>query len=239
MQLCKIPTPSRGSSSRSRGWRLCDFPAERGGPACPSPRHARGFRSHPRNRADARPRLWRYPLRQEPAHLPPVGGGGVRFVQCQAEFRLRPETGVTSNWDDHSVNSHIFNAYREKLPSFDQAVSGLIEDLYVRGPRSARPIHFLRRVWPHPKNLQPGSEWPAGAGSLGQSDERFPVRRRPEDGSGHRRDERQGRRTEPNAGWTATVLLATIYRRFGIDTSRNFSDNSGQPDPVCLTLRMF
>ena len=52
---------------------------------------------------------------------------GARFVQCQAEFRLRPETGVTSNWDDHSVNSLIFNAYREKLPSFDQAVSALIE----------------------------------------------------------------------------------------------------------------
>src|SRR5262249_30223211 len=48
---------------------------------------------------------------------------GVRFVQCQAGFRLRPETGRTSNWDDHSVNSHIFNAYDEKLPYFDRAVS--------------------------------------------------------------------------------------------------------------------
>lgn len=58
---------------------------------------------------------------------------GVRFVQCQATFRLKKETGRTSNWDDHSVNSHIFKAYEEKLPSFDQSVSALIEDLYNRG----------------------------------------------------------------------------------------------------------
>lgn len=50
---------------------------------------------------------------------------GVRFVQCQATFRQQPETGRTSNWDDHSVNSDIFKAYREKLPSFDQSVSAI------------------------------------------------------------------------------------------------------------------
>src|SRR5262249_35605018 len=58
---------------------------------------------------------------------------GARFVQCQAGHRLRPETGRTSNWDDHSVNSHIFDAYEEKMPLFDSAVSALIEDLYQRG----------------------------------------------------------------------------------------------------------
>ena len=52
----------------------------------------------------------------------------VRFVQCQAGFRLRQETGRTSNWDDHSVNADIFKAYAEKLPYFDQSVSALIED---------------------------------------------------------------------------------------------------------------
>src|SRR5207248_1439855 len=48
---------------------------------------------------------------------------GVRFVQCQAGFRLRPETGRTTTWDDHSVNVDIFGAYAERLPVFDQAVS--------------------------------------------------------------------------------------------------------------------
>src|SRR5204862_6614719 len=58
---------------------------------------------------------------------------GARFVQCQATMRLRPETGRTSTWDDHSVNVNIFEAYRERMPVFDQCVSALIEDLYDRG----------------------------------------------------------------------------------------------------------
>src|SRR5262249_23675025 len=29
---------------------------------------------------------------------------GVRFVQCQANFKLRQETGRITTWDDHSVN---------------------------------------------------------------------------------------------------------------------------------------
>jgi hypothetical protein len=79
---------------------------------------------------------------------------GVRFVQCQAGFRLRPETGRTSNWDDHSVNSHIFNAYREKLPSFDQSVSALIEDLYQRGLKRPGSVRFLWRVWSNAADSQ-------------------------------------------------------------------------------------
>ena len=58
---------------------------------------------------------------------------GVRFVQCQANFRLRKDTGVTSNWDDHSVNCDIFKAYEERFPVLDQSVSALIEDLAQRG----------------------------------------------------------------------------------------------------------
>ena len=58
---------------------------------------------------------------------------GVRFVQCQATYRLPASVGRTSNWDDHSVNADIFEAYRLKLPVLDQAMSALIEDLYARG----------------------------------------------------------------------------------------------------------
>ena len=52
----------------------------------------------------------------------------MRFVQCQAEFRLPAEIGRTSNWDDHSVNSDIFRAYEHKLPVLDQSLSALVED---------------------------------------------------------------------------------------------------------------
>ncbi|MFP6764912.1 MAG: DUF1501 domain-containing protein [Planctomycetaceae bacterium] len=41
---------------------------------------------------------------------------GVRIVQLQASFKLKKETGRTSNWDDHSVNTDIFKAYRERMP---------------------------------------------------------------------------------------------------------------------------
>src|SRR5262249_8401358 len=58
---------------------------------------------------------------------------GVRFVQCQATYRLPASVGRTSNWDDHSVNAHIFDGYRIKLPVLDHAISALIEDLYSRG----------------------------------------------------------------------------------------------------------
>lgn len=37
------------------------------------------------------------------------------------------------NWDSHAVNCHIFNDTKFKLGFFDQAISALIEDLYLRG----------------------------------------------------------------------------------------------------------
>jgi len=58
---------------------------------------------------------------------------GVRIVQLQASFPLSKAAGRVSNWDDHSVNTHTFRAYRERMPVFDVAVPALIEDLYVRG----------------------------------------------------------------------------------------------------------
>lgn len=156
---------------------------------------------------------------------------GVRFVQCQAEFRLRPETGVTSNWDDHSVNSHIFNAYREKLPSFDQAVSALIEDLYVRGLDRHVLFLFCGEFGRTPKiayqdpSRRPGRDhWSkamsvlvAGGGlRMGQAI----------GATNARAEEPVDRRMDSNC------LLATIYRRFGIDTSQMLHDQLGRPLPL-------
>jgi len=156
---------------------------------------------------------------------------GVRFVQCQATFRLQPETGRTTTWDDHSVNSHIFNAYREKLPPFDQSVSALIEDLERRG--LDRRVLFVfcgefgrtPRIRNQDKSGRPGRDhWPramsiflAGGGLrmgqvIGATDARGqdPIHRR----------------------MNSNCLLATIYRRFGIDTTRAFPDHAGRPIPI-------
>ena len=153
---------------------------------------------------------------------------GVRFVQCQANYRLQPETGVTSNWDDHSVNSHIFNSYREKLPSFDQAVSALIEDLYLRGLDRHVLFVFCGEFGRTPlirnqdKSGRPGRDhWSkamsvliAGGGlRMGQVIGKTSAKA----------EEPIERRMDSNC------LLATIYRRFGIDTRRHLHDQLGRP----------
>ena len=159
---------------------------------------------------------------------------GVRFVQCQAEYRLRPETGVTSNFDDHSVNSHIFNAYREKLPSFDQSVSALIEDLYSRGLSDRVLFLFCGEFGRTPKianqdkSGRPGRDhWPramsvflSGGGlTMGQVI-----------GATNRRGE------EPiDRIMDSNCLLATIYDRFGIDTATSYFTNAGRPIPILTT----
>lgn len=43
-----------------------------------------------------------------------------------------PLCGRVSNWDDHAVNHHVFNAIKHRAPFFDQAVCALIEDIYQR-----------------------------------------------------------------------------------------------------------
>ena len=159
---------------------------------------------------------------------------GVRFVQCQAEYRLRPETGVTSNFDDHSVNSHIFNAYREKLPSFDQSVSALIEDLHARGLNDRVLFLFCGEFGRTPKiahqdkSGRPGRDhWPkamsvflSGGGlKMGQVI-----------GATNRRGEEPIERI-----MDSNCLLATIYDRFGIDTATSYLTNAGRPIPILTT----
>ncbi|MCI0681851.1 MAG: DUF1501 domain-containing protein [Gemmataceae bacterium] len=153
---------------------------------------------------------------------------GVRFVQCQATYRLPVAVGRTSNWDDHSVNSHIFDAYRLKLPVLDHAMSALVDDLYARGLDRRVLFIFCGEFGRTPiirhqdPSGRPGRDhWPramsvflAGGGlRMGQvigatnSKGEHPVER-PMD---------------------SNCLLATIYRRFGIDPSQHLHDATGRP----------
>ena len=156
---------------------------------------------------------------------------GVRFVQCQAGFRLKKETGRTSNWDDHSVNSHIFNAYEEKMPFLDQSVSALIGDLYDRGLDQSVLFIFSGEFSRTPlirhqdPSRRPGRDhWSksmcvflSGGGlKMGQVI-----------GATSRKGEEPTERI-----MNSNCLLATIYQRFGIDTSEAFIDNAGRPFPI-------
>jgi Protein of unknown function (DUF1501) len=156
---------------------------------------------------------------------------GVRFVQCQANYRLRPETGRTTTWDDHSVNAHIFDAYREKLPSFDQSVAALIEDLYERGlDRNVLFVfcgEFGRTPLIHNQDPsgRPGRDHWSRAMSVLLS------------GGGLKMGQVIGatsaKAEEPvERAMDSNCLLATIYRRFGIDTSRVQHDQLGRPFPI-------
>ncbi|HRX79042.1 MAG TPA: DUF1501 domain-containing protein [Pirellulaceae bacterium] len=55
---------------------------------------------------------------------------GVEIIATEFDG---PLCGRVANWDDHAVNQHIFDAYKFRAPTFDQAVSALIEDVYARG----------------------------------------------------------------------------------------------------------
>jgi hypothetical protein len=156
---------------------------------------------------------------------------GVRFVQCQATYRLPAAVGRTSNWDDHSVNSDIFEAYRLKLPVLDQAMSALIEDLYARGLDRRVLFVFCGEFGRTPmiRNQDPTGRpgrdhWPramsvflAGGGlRMGQVI-----------GATNSRGEHPVSRP-----LDSNCLLATIYHRFGIDPSQTLTDMTGRPIPI-------
>jgi hypothetical protein len=156
---------------------------------------------------------------------------GVRFVQCQADLRLRPETGRTTTWDDHSVNVHIFRAYEERMPLLDQAVSALIEDLAQRG--LDRHVLFLfcgefgrtPRIEYQDASRRPGRDhWPRAMSVLLA-------------GGGLRMGQVVGatnaRGEEPSVrAMNSNCLLATIYNRFGIDVRQLYHDRAGRPIPI-------
>jgi uncharacterized protein (DUF1501 family) len=156
---------------------------------------------------------------------------GARFVQCQANLRLKPATGRTTTWDDHSVNCDIFRAYEERMPVLDRAASALIEDLYDRG--LDRHVLFIfcgefgrtPRIAYQDASRRPGRDhWPramsvllAGGGlKMGQVV-----------GATNARGEEPAERA-----MDSNCLLATIYRRFGIDPNRLHRDRAGRPIPI-------
>jgi hypothetical protein len=156
---------------------------------------------------------------------------GVRFVQCQAGFRLRKATGHITTWDDHSVNADIFRAYDDRMPVFDQAVSALVDDLSQRG--LDRHVLFIfcgefgrtpRIEYQNPSRRPGRDHWPkamsvflAGGGlKMGQVV-----------GATNPRGEEPSRRA-----MDSNCLLATIYQRFGIDVTDSYPDRSGRPIPI-------
>lgn len=154
-----------------------------------------------------------------------------------------PLCGRVANWDDHAVNHHVFDALSHRAPVFDQAVSGLIEDVYERGLDRRVLVIVTGEFGRTPKishvassgggvasgpagTVQPGRDhWPragsmlfAGGGIrtgqvIGATDPRG--------------EDPISRRVGPHD------FLATIYRHLGIDYANTAIENfSGRPVPI-------
>ena len=151
-----------------------------------------------------------------------------------------PLCGRVNNWDDHAVNQHQFEALRFRMPTYDRAVSALIEDIYARGLDKKVLVVVTGEFGRTPKisfdrstgagdasgptgTLQPGRDhWPraftniwAGGGIqtggvIGASDKR-----------GEDVVERP---------CNASDFLATIYHHLGIDYGKvTLNDLNGRP----------
>lgn len=165
---------------------------------------------------------------------------GVEIIATEFDG---PLCGRVANWDDHAVNQHVFDAYKFRAPTFDQAVSALIEDVYSRGldkrvlvvvtgefgrtPRISHVASSGGGVASGPAGtVQPGRDhWPrantmlfAGGGIqtgqvIGATDARG--------------EDPIARRVGPGD------FLATLYRHLGIDYERVAIPNfTGRPIPL-------
>lgn len=168
---------------------------------------------------------------------------GVDIVTTQFSGDL---CGGVGNWDDHAVNSNVFEAMQYRCQFFDRAVAALIEDLYERGldervmvvvtgefgrtPKINYQASTGKRIASaEPGTMQPGRDhWPRATSMLFA-------------GGGIRTGEVIGA-TDPR-GEDATErivgrgdFLATIYAHLGIPYAHlSFPDHSGRPQPILLS----
>src|SRR5262245_9095902 len=142
-----------------------------------------------------------------------------------------PENGPRfTNWDDHPGNAmrpgHFAEYMRVRLPYFDQAVSALIEDVFVRG-LDRRVLVVVTGEFGRTPRLRVGppdrsigrDHWPDAYSALVS-------------GGGLRMSEVVGatnaRGEYPTAdAVTPQDLLATIYRHLGIDPEHTLTDHAG------------
>lgn len=154
-----------------------------------------------------------------------------------------PLCGRVSNWDDHAVNHHVFDALRFRAKAYDQAVSALIEDIYDRGLDKRVLVVVTGEFGRTPKishqpstgagnasapagTKQPGRDhWPRAFSNIwaggGIETGRFI-------GATDKRGEDSIERI-----CSAGDFLSTIYHHLGIDASNiAIKDFNGRPTPI-------
>jgi uncharacterized protein (DUF1501 family) len=144
-------------------------------------------------------------------------------------------TNGTYNWDSHAVNCHIFDDARVRFPILDQAISGLIEDVYARGldkkvlivltGEFGRTPRVEQSVGTQTKVMQPGRDhWPQAMSVLVSGGG---LRMGQVVGSTNNKGEHpQDRPLTPNDLWS------TVLRHLKIDQHHAFRDHNGRPMPI-------
>ena len=153
---------------------------------------------------------------------------GVRFVTVCA--RGSGPGSPAFNWDDHAVNWDMLTAMRARLPSYDQVVSTLIDDLYARGLDQRVLLIVTGEFGRTPRlertNGRIGRDHYPGAMSILISGGGMPMGQVIGSTNNHGAQPRE-RRLDPHD------LLATIYHFLGIDPRRQFPDPAGRPISLC------
>ena len=136
------------------------------------------------------------------------------------EAGARVVTVAYGLWDTHGGN---FKYLKEHLPTFDQGISALIEDIYARGLDDKVTLVVWGEFGRTPKiNKDAGRDhWSRVNGALLS-------------GGGMRTGQVIGS-TDATAGSARDHpipyrdVLATVYRHLGIDPSATFNDLTGRP----------
>jgi hypothetical protein len=145
-----------------------------------------------------------------------------------------PQSGPEfTNWDDHILNAgrpgHFAKYMQKRLPPLDQALSALIDDIYVRDLDRRILVVVMGEFGRTPRLSKNASgvgrdHWPdamtvllSGGGlRMGQvigatnSRAEFPAEK----------------------PYTPKDVLATVYRHLGIDRRHAFLDGTGRPIPI-------
>tara|TARA_Y100001934_G_scaffold90029_1_gene111481 strand:- start:416 stop:1771 length:1356 start_codon:yes stop_codon:yes gene_type:complete len=159
-----------------------------------------------------------------------------------------PLCGRVNNWDDHAVNHHVFDAMKFRAPTYDQAVSALIEDIYDRGLDKRVLVVVTGEFGRTPKvNYQPSTgagnasapagtkqpgrdHWPRAFSNIwfgGGIDHGKVV------GASDKRGE-----DAISSRYYPQDFIATIYQHLGIDYHKiTIKDFNGRPTPIIDTGR--
>jgi hypothetical protein len=149
-------------------------------------------------------------------------------------FLNTPRSGPEfTNWDDHLGNAgrpgHFANYMRVRLPYLDQALSALIEDIYVRARDREILVVVVGEFGRTPRLAGPSGEkgrdhWPQAYSALVSGGG---LRMGQVIGATNAKAEYPTQRP-----YSPIDLMATIYAHLGIDVRQTFIDRSGRPVPI-------